>query len=84
MVKTPASRVVVPQIDRVTLLYQPDDQSKLRNYAFVNYVERSSAVRAVAEAENKKHTLEGKELVVGAGVLVHGLHVDPASLVTAC
>ncbi|GIL72888.1 hypothetical protein Vretifemale_3170 [Volvox reticuliferus] len=52
-------------IDRVTLLYMPDDVSKLRNYAFITYTDRSSAVRAVSEAENnKKHTMADKELLV--------------------
>ncbi|GLC63757.1 hypothetical protein PLESTF_000070800 [Pleodorina starrii] len=53
-------------IDRVTLLYTPEDPGKLRNYAFVNYTERSAAVRAVSEAEkeNKKHTMGDKELIV--------------------
>lgn len=52
------------QIDRVTQLYLPDDPGKLRNYAFINYTERSAAVRAVSEGEIKKHTMADKELIV--------------------
>lgn len=46
------------------MLYMPEDPTKLRNYAFINYLERSAALRAVTEAETKKPTMADRELIV--------------------
>lgn len=53
----------------MTLLYMPDEPTKLRNYAFINFLERAAATKAVAEAEAnpKKHILQERELLVGVG-----------------
>ena len=49
----------------MVLLKDPNDNSKLRNYCFVHFEERSSAIRAVEEAtEGAKPEMDGKELLV--------------------
>ncbi|GAX77450.1 hypothetical protein CEUSTIGMA_g4894.t1, partial [Chlamydomonas eustigma] len=53
------------KISQIVLLKDPNDPSKLRNYGFVHYEERSSALKAIDEAaEGPKPELEGKELTV--------------------
>lgn len=53
------------QVEKYTILHVPDEPTKLRNYAFVNYAERLAALRAVAAADEKKYTIGDKELMVG-------------------
>ncbi|PNG99466.1 putative RNA-binding protein 46, partial [Tetrabaena socialis] len=50
-------------IERVTLLHTQEDPGKLRNYAFVNFADRASALKAVGESETKKHVMGEKELL---------------------
>lgn len=52
------------QIAEITVLHQADDPQKLRNYAFVHFVDRASALRAVEDSEVKRHELDGKEISV--------------------
>ena len=57
------------QIGHIVLLKDTADPSKMRNYCFVHFEERSSAVRAVDEAtDGPKPEMDGKELSV-SGVL---------------
>lgn len=55
------------QIEGVTILHQAEDPSKLRNYAFVHFNNRQSALRAIADSGEEgraKHVMDGKELLV--------------------
>lgn len=52
------------QIASVVILRDPVDPARLRNYCFVHYEERASALRAAEELEANKPELEGKALQV--------------------
>ncbi len=72
------------QVSHIVLLKDPTDPSKLRNYCFVHYEERSSAVRAVDEAtDGPKPEMDGKELSVSADCALPACH-GYASLFSSC
>jgi hypothetical protein len=54
----------VVQIDKVMLPYSKEDPTKYRDYGFVHYKERSSALEAVNRSHDSKPKLDGKELQV--------------------
>lgn len=48
-----------------------DDPTKFRDYGFVHYTERASALKAVTQAEVDKPTVDGKEVhVSGSDITV--------------
>ncbi|MEW5303581.1 MAG: hypothetical protein WDW36_006260 [Sanguina aurantia] len=55
---------VYGKVTEVTILHTPDDPNKLRNYSFLHFVERSSALKAVEEASERKVAMEGRDLTV--------------------
>lgn len=62
-----------PQITAVVLKFSKDvtDPSKVRNFAFVHYEERASALKAVEEAaDGTKYEIDGQELSVGGQIAV--------------
>eukprot|EP00798_Chlamydomonas_sp_ICE-L_P000494 gene494-1900_t len=52
------------KITGLSLLKDPQDQNKLRNYCFLHYEDRLSALKAIEECEISKQELNGKELQV--------------------
>ena len=46
-----------------------EDSSKKRDYGFVHFKERASALKAVAAAQENKPELEGKQLQVRQGLM---------------
>eukprot|EP00877_Chromochloris_zofingiensis_P001788 jgi/Chrzof1/1160/Cz01g42230.t1 len=52
------------EIEKVMLPPSKDDPTKFRDYGFVHYTERASALKAVTQAEVDKPTVDGKEVHV--------------------
>jgi hypothetical protein len=52
------------QVEKVMLPYSKEDPSKYRDYGFVHFKERSSALQAIARVEEDKPTVDGKEITV--------------------
>lgn len=53
------------------LPYSKDESGKYRDYGFVHYKERASALEAVARSEDDKPVVDGKELTVSKVNLVN-------------
>eukprot|EP00775_Hariotina_reticulata_P004666 gene4666-4919_t len=50
------------EVEKVMLPYSKDDPSKYRDYGFVHFKERSSALQAIARVEEDKPSVDGKEI----------------------
>eukprot|EP00879_Flechtneria_rotunda_P010539 GHRR01011019.1.p1 GENE.GHRR01011019.1~~GHRR01011019.1.p1 ORF type:complete len:456 (+),score=156.94 GHRR01011019.1:1169-2536(+) len=62
------------EVEKVMLPYSKDDPTKYRDYGFVHFKERSSALQAIAQCDETKPVLDGKELVVALAKPQHEQH----------
>jgi hypothetical protein len=62
------------QVEKVMLPYSKEDPTKYRDYGFVHFRERPSALQAIARAEEDKPAVDGKELSVSR----HGMDLNVA------
>lgn len=56
------------QIEKVMLPYSKEDPGKYRDYGFVHYKDRASALQAIARAEDDKPQIDGKDVTVSVVV----------------
>jgi RNA recognition motif-containing protein len=56
-------------VEKVVLPLSKEDSSKKRDYGFVHFRDRATAVKAVAAANENKPELDGKQLQVGKGAV---------------
>lgn len=56
------------QIEKVMLPYSKEDPSKYRDYGFVHFKDRASALQAIARAEDDKPKIDDKEVTVSVVV----------------
>lgn len=52
------------QVEKVMLPYSKEDPTKYRDYGFVHFRERPSALQAIVRAEEDKPAVDGKEVAV--------------------